>query len=248
MKNMLARMVLNVEGSRALLYRCAVLIDRNQAIEAYMAREKDLGEAERAELQRLRERNEVRIRLLTPLAKYLATEYCDEITRLAIQVLGGVGFMAESVVGKLHLDGIITTIYEGTSEIQVSFALKEIGKGALQTVFDELHTELGELTGELVPLAEKVRVGIELISKASPVLLTDFSYALLCSRPEAEMVGHVIVATELLKQAQIVPQRFDLAASWVNRKLLEVEMHAKRISTGDVDRIARCESIIGLFE
>jgi alkylation response protein AidB-like acyl-CoA dehydrogenase len=47
MKNMLARMVLNVEGSRALLYRCAVLVDQNQAIEAYMAREKDLGEAER---------------------------------------------------------------------------------------------------------------------------------------------------------------------------------------------------------
>ncbi len=248
MKNMLARMVLNVEGSRALLYRCAVLIDRNQAIEAYMAREKDLGEAERAELQRLWERNEVRIRLLTPLAKYVATEYCDEITRLAIQVLGGIGFMAESAVGKLHLDGIITTIYEGTSEIQVSFALKEIGKGALETVFDELRKELGELTGELVPLAEKVLAGIELITKASSALLTDFSYALLCSRPEAEMVSHVVVATELLKQAQVVPQRFDLAASWVNRKLLEVEMHARRISTGSVDRIARCESIIGLFE
>jgi alkylation response protein AidB-like acyl-CoA dehydrogenase len=248
MKNMLARMVLNVEGSRALLYRCAVLVDQNQAIEAYMAREKDLGEAERAELQRLSERNEVRIRLLTPLAKYVATEYCDEITRLAVQVLGGVGFMAESVVGKLHLDGIITTIYEGTSEIQVSFALKEIGKGALQTVFEELQNELGELTGELVPLAEKVRAGIELITKASPALLTDFSYALLCSRLEAEMVSHVIVATELLKQAQVAPQRLDLAASWVNRKLLEVEMHAKRISTGDVDRVTRCESIIGLFE
>ena len=64
--------------------------------------------------------------------------------------------MAESEVGKLHLDGIITTIYEGTSEIQVSFALKEIGKGALDIVFDQLRKELGALNADLVPYADKV--------------------------------------------------------------------------------------------
>ena len=57
----------------------------------------------------------------------------------AIQVHGGLGFMAESVPGKLHADAIITTIYEGTSEIQVSFALKEVGKGALGVVFEDVR-------------------------------------------------------------------------------------------------------------
>jgi alkylation response protein AidB-like acyl-CoA dehydrogenase len=101
-----------------------LLIDRNRAIEGHLERRNDLSEAERSELQRVFERNNVRVRLLTPLAKYLCTESADWISRAAIQVHGGIGFMAESTVGKLHNDAIITTIYEGTSEIQVSFALK----------------------------------------------------------------------------------------------------------------------------
>ncbi|MEE8556819.1 MAG: acyl-CoA dehydrogenase family protein [Myxococcota bacterium] len=249
MKNMLSRMLINLEGSRALLYRVCVLVDRNRAIEGHLAREKDLGEAERAEFDRLYERNLVRIRLLTPLAKYLATESCNEITRTAIQVHGGIGFMAESTVGRLHLDSIITTIYEGTSEIQVSFALKEIGKGALTIVFDELEKELSELTTEpYLELAGKVRTGIARILDASAALLQDFNYALLCSRLVAEMVIHVIVATELLRQAHIEPKRFDLAASWINRKMLELEAHARRVEDGDEARIERCNRILALAE
>jgi alkylation response protein AidB-like acyl-CoA dehydrogenase len=249
MKNMLARMVLDLEGSRALLYRVCVLVDRNQAIEAYLEREKGISDAEVAEFQRMHERNLVRIRLLTPLAKYMATESCDSITRAAIQVHGGIGFMAETFVGRAHLDGIITTIYEGTSEIQVSFALKEMAKGALTIVFDQLQKELSELTDpRFAELVEKVLRGIGCIEDASTSLLQDFSYALLCSQPVAQMVIDVIVGTELLRQANVDERRFDLAASWINRKMLEVEGNAKRIREGGVARIDRCGRIVELFE
>jgi alkylation response protein AidB-like acyl-CoA dehydrogenase len=249
MKSMLSRMILNLEGSRALLYRCCVLVDRNRAIEACLERDPDLSDAERQELERLYERNRVRIRLLTPLAKYLATECCDSITRAAIQVHGGIGFIAESAVGRLHLDGIITTIYEGTSEIQVSFALREIGKGALSIVFEEVDKELAKMTEEpFAEFAAKVRRGIELVNDASVALLRDINYALLCSRTIAEMVSYVIVATELLRQAQVEPRRFDLAASWTNQQMLELEMRARRITEGHEGRLQRCERIIESFE
>ena len=39
MKNILARMVLSLEGSRALLYRTCVLVDRNRSIRAHLKRE-----------------------------------------------------------------------------------------------------------------------------------------------------------------------------------------------------------------
>jgi len=164
-------------------------------------------------------------------------------------VHGGIGFMAETAVGKLHLDGIITTIYEGTSEIQVSFALKEIGKGALTVVWDELHKELEALSDpRLVELAAKIRGGIERIGVASLALIKDFNYALLSARGVAEMVITVIVATELLRQAQVDPRRFDLAASWISRKIGELEMFAARILENDVSRIERCERIVELWE
>ena len=194
------------------------------------------------------ERNQIQIRLLTPLAKFLATESCDEITRAAIQVHGGIGFMAESAVGKLHLDGIVTTIYEGTSEIQVSFALKEIGKGALGIVFEELRKELGALASPvLAPFAARVVAGIERIEASAHALSVDFGYALLSARAVAEMVIAVIVATELLRQADHAPARIELAARWIHVRMLELEAHARRVIEGDAGRIERCEKIVRLW-
>lgn len=248
MKNLLSRMVVSLEGSRALLYRVSGLVDRNTAIQAALARGKSLVAGERAELERIHERNQTRIRLFTPLAKYLATESCDAITRAAIQVHGGNGFMAESTVGKLHLDGIITTIYEGTSEIQVSFALKEIGKGALTIVFDELRKELGALAQPVLhPFAQRVLEGIMRIEEASIALIRDFGYALLSARAVADMVIAVIVSTELLRQADVAPERTELAARWIHTSMLELEAHAKRVIEGDAGRIERCEKIVRLW-
>jgi alkylation response protein AidB-like acyl-CoA dehydrogenase len=248
MKNLLSRMVVSLEGSRALLYRVSSLVDRNTALQAALARETAMSEAERAELGRVWERNQTMVRLFTPLAKYLATESCDAITRSAIQVHGGNGFMAETTVGKLHLDGIITTIYEGTSEIQVSFALKEIGKGALGIVFDELRKELGELKQPVLhPFAAKVLAGIARIEQSAVALIRDFGYALLSAQAVAEMVIAVIVGTELLRQADVVPDRTELAARWVYTKMLELEAQASRVLEGDAGRIERCEKIVQLW-
>ncbi|HTO52290.1 MAG TPA: acyl-CoA dehydrogenase family protein [Myxococcota bacterium] len=240
MKNVLSRMIVALEGSRALLYRVSALIDHSNALRASLFREPGL--------EHVIERNQIQIRLLTPLAKFLATESCDEITRAAIQVHGGIGFMAESNVGKLHLDGIITTIYEGTSEIQVSFALKEIGKGALGIVFEELRKELGELrTPVLKQFAARVTAGIERIEQSAHALLRDFGYALLSARSVAEMVIAVIVASELLRQADVAPERTELAARWIAVKTLELESEARRVIEGDAGRIERCEKIVRLW-
>jgi alkylation response protein AidB-like acyl-CoA dehydrogenase len=248
MKNMLSRMVIAQEGSRALLYRACLLIDRNKAIQAFLDRGEGTLE-ERQQLSLQQERNATRVRLLTPLAKYLATETCDELTRNAIQIHGGLGFMAESEPAKLHNDGIITTIYEGTSEIQVSFALKEIGKGALGVVFEEISLELEALEDpRLVEYAEKVRQGMRRILEASASLLADFGYALLSAQLLADVVIAVVVASELLRQAQADPGRFDLAASWINQKMLDVGSKTQRIQEGSSARIDRCEKIIGLVD
>jgi hypothetical protein len=250
MKNMLARMVIDVEGSRALLSRACRLVDRNRAIEHALMRSAEtdeFSEAERVEMEEHRQANDTRIRLLTPLAKYMATETADHVSRMAIQVHGGVGFMAESEVGKLHADAIITTIYEGTSEIQVSFALKEIGKGALASVFEALEAELASFDdAELREYADKVRHGMKLILDASSSLMADFAYALMSARSLAEVVISVVVGAELLKQAEADPRRFDLAASWINRRMVDLESRTQRIKDGSHDRLDRADKIINL--
>jgi len=250
MKDMLAGMTLAVEGSRALLYRACRLVDRNRAIDKALERSAgtdEYSEAERIEMETYRADNDARIRLLTPLAKYLATETSAEVTRTAIQVHGGVGFMAESTVGKLHNDSIITTIYEGTSEIQVSFALKEIGKGALSSVFAALQRELDSLEDPVLrEYADKVKHGMDLVLAASGSLLADFAYALMSARSLSEVVISVVVGAELLKQAEADPARLDLAASWINRRMVDLESRTERIKHGSIDRLERADRIIAL--
>ena len=251
MKDRLAKMTLELEGSRALLYRACALVDQNHAIEKALGRAgagaSELSAGERVEIEALYERNSTRIRLLTPLAKYMGTEAADSISRDAIQIHGGLGFMAESEVGKLHSDAIITTIYEGTSEIQVSFALKELAKGALTVVFEALEQELKTFEDpKLKEQADKVLEGMNLILDASGALLADFSYALMSAQSLAEVVASVIAGAELLKQAKADPRRFELAASWISRRMNDLEGRCKRIKEGSAERLDRASAIIAL--
>jgi len=228
--NMLSKMVVNTEAVRAILYRSYVLLDGALARERALARG-DLSDAETKRLQEELERDHTRVRLLTPLCKYYATEVCTDLTMDALQVFGGIGFTMDSDIGKLHNDSLIMTIYEGTSEIQASFALREMGKGALAVVFGEVRAELEAMDADpkRADLAKRVREAIGRVEQTLGKLASDMGYALLRARMMAEMVIDVIAATELLKQAGIEADRIDLAESFIRRRMLAVELRARRI-------------------
>ena len=52
------------------------------------------------------------------MAKLMAANVAMHVTRDAIQVHGGYGYMKEYPVERYYRDAKITEIYEGTSEIQ----------------------------------------------------------------------------------------------------------------------------------
>jgi alkylation response protein AidB-like acyl-CoA dehydrogenase len=227
---MLAKMAASTEGVRALLYRTYGLLDGVLAREAALARE-DVPALERKRIQDELERDTTRVRLLTPLCKYYATEVCSDLTRNAMQVFGGIGFTLDAQVGKLHSDSLVMTIYEGTSEIQASFAMREMGKGALEVVFGEVRAELGAMEGDpaRAGLARRVCEVTLRVEDTLKVLYADINTALLRSKLMAEMVIDVIAATELLKQAGVDPTRLDVAEAFVRRRTLAVEYGARRI-------------------
>lgn len=241
---MLAKMAVNTEGVRALLYRAYGLLDSNLAREAALKRD-DIPEAERVRIQEELERDTTRMRLLTPLCKYYATEVCSDLTRDAMQVFGGIGFTMDSDVGKLHADSLIMTIYEGTSEIQASFALQEMGKGALAVVFGEVRAELETMEGDATRsgLARRVRDVTVRVEDTLKVLFSDISYALLRSKLMAAMVIDVITSAELLKQAGADPDRIHIAEAFIRRRSFAIEDAARRIEENaegrlELDRLA----------
>ncbi|HEX3707067.1 MAG TPA: acyl-CoA dehydrogenase family protein [Mycobacteriales bacterium] len=56
--------------------------------------------------------------LAASMAKYYASEASVRAANAAVQVHGGYGYVDEFVVGKLLRDSRVTTLYEGTSQIQ----------------------------------------------------------------------------------------------------------------------------------
>jgi alkylation response protein AidB-like acyl-CoA dehydrogenase len=245
-KSMLTLMATHVQAARALLYRTCARLDLTRAVEEYLASDRGRIDPQRAALEAEHQRSVQLVRFLTPLCKYYATEISNEVARRGIQVHGGIGYMAESRAGQYHSDSIITTIYEGTSEIQASFALKEMSKGAIFAALEEVNAELEAVRARYPELVEQVHGGIAWINQSLTALMADPRYALLNAKRLCEMVIDVLVASELLQQSVHSEEKLVLATTFINRRMLAVEMNARRIGSGDASRLQQYDRILGL--
>lgn len=86
---MLADMATDLEAARLLTYEAASLKDKGE----------DASKA-------------------ASMAKYFASQACNDICGKAVQLHGGYGYIKDYKVEKLYRDARITTIYEGTSQVQ----------------------------------------------------------------------------------------------------------------------------------
>ncbi len=96
-QHMLAEMATKVEAARALLYSVARMIDDNN--------KKD-------------PKDRIRTSKESAMAKLFASEIAMQVTTDAVQIFGGYGYCKEYPVEKMMRDAKITTLYEGTSQIQ----------------------------------------------------------------------------------------------------------------------------------
>jgi alkylation response protein AidB-like acyl-CoA dehydrogenase len=132
-RRMLMTMKAYNEAMRCILYATA---------EAFDVANNAAGEAERAAAQEFMD-------LLTPIAKAWCTDLGVEMTSLALQVHGGMGYVEETGVAQHYRDARIAPIYEGTNGIQaidlVARKLPMRDGGAIQ----DLIAQMTELDAEL---------------------------------------------------------------------------------------------------
>ncbi len=246
-KSMLTQMSINIQAARALLYRTCAMLDDCAALRSYLASERSAKDPDRGALQVELERNTQLVRFFTPLCKYYGTEISNDVTRKGIQLHGGLGYMAESRAGHYHSDSIITTIYEGTSEIQASFALKEISKGALFPALAHIRDEIEAVRDQHPDLVAELCEAIDnWVQQSLPALAGDPQYALLNAKRVCEMIIDVICSAELLLQGQHSESKHEAAQSFIHRRMPAVEMNARRIRGGDASRLKRYDRILGL--
>jgi alkylation response protein AidB-like acyl-CoA dehydrogenase len=91
----------------------------------------------------VRQRADELLSFLTPISKTMLTELAIECTSHAIQVLGGHGYIREWGIEQLMRDARITTIYEGTTQIQ---ALDLLGRKIMGQQAIGFRHFLGEIS------------------------------------------------------------------------------------------------------
>ena len=104
--------------------------------------------------------------MLTPMAKYFSSEMSMRLANGAVAVLGGSGYMRDYPVERLLRDSRITTIYEGTSQLQVAAAVSGVMSGTLSEAVESIleGREWGE---DLAKRVMAVRENLALCNEAS---------------------------------------------------------------------------------
>lgn len=135
-RQMLLDMHVALASSRALLYEGVFQLDlRNQLAHRIEECKKSGGDYD--EIQRNYRISNNMVSLLSPMVKYAVTEAAIKICYDAQQIFGGMGYIKETGIERLVRDVRITTIYEGTSQIQVAASIKYVMADILASKFDE---------------------------------------------------------------------------------------------------------------
>jgi len=163
-RDMLIDMKVALEAGRALLYETSRVVDMEigyaKQIEANPPQDKVEAKQLKSDARKYRRL----AGMLTPMSKYYCSEMCNKVAYDSIQVLGGSGYMRDYACERHARDARITTIYEGTSQLQIVAAVRGVCSGTAENLMNEYAQQ--EFDPELNDLLEKLAEGSELLKKA----------------------------------------------------------------------------------
>ncbi len=223
---MLAVMKAKLDASRTLLYETARFVDMYKIYED-IARERQLTADERAEMKHSSRLADA----LTPLAKGLGSEYCNQNAYDCIQVHGGSGFMKDYACERIYRDARITSIYEGTTQLQVVAAIRHVTTGNYLSLIRS-YAEQG-FGGDLAPMAERLAALTEKYAAAVDKVTAANNQAYLdfMARRLVEMAGFLIMAYLLLLDAKTTESFRNSAVVYTNLIAAEITKHVEFIDT-----------------
>lgn len=190
---MLRIMEVKTRAIRTLLYETARYVDIYKSY-SFLAEERKLEPEERQEAKKYQRLADV----FTPLLKLVSSEYCNKIAYDALQIHGGAGFMKDFPVERIYRDARITTIYEGTSQLQVVAAIRGVGTHAYLNRIREfeqenLKPELEYLQKQLRNMTDEYEELAKMVDEHEDHEFMDFH-----ARRLVEMAGNIIMGYLLL--------------------------------------------------
>lgn len=209
---MLANMRMVTEASRILLYKASELVDIHQGHQNHGNKD------EAREYGKLTD-------AMTPIAKYYTTEIANRVCYDAIQVYGGNGYMKDYPVERYYRDARITNIYEGTSQIQVNWAISRLIRRDLDGLLaDEENYAYSD--GVLSDLQKQVNGALAEYRECIEFLQDkDMPYRELVSQYGVDMFIDIYVSYLFLRQAEKWDYKKIVAKKWIKTILPRIAMN-----------------------
>ena len=232
--DMLALMKAKLDAGRALLYQCSRYVDIYKALDD-IARERKLEPEERQEQKKYAKLADS----LTPLAKGMNSEYCNQNTYDALQIHGGSGFMMDYPIQRYVRDARITNIYEGTTQLQVVAAIRYVTNGSYLAQMREFEQEevseaMKPLQARAAQMADRFEEATNYVKDAKDQDLHD-----ICARHLVEMAADVIMLHLIMRNATVAPEMFEKSARvYANFVEAEIAKHHAWVMNMTAEQLA----------
>ena len=193
---MISLMKAKLDASRSLLYETTRFVDMYKTYED-ISKERKLEKEERDELKKYQRLADA----FTPMAKGMGSEFANQNAYDCVQVHGGSGFMKDYACERIYRDARITSIYEGTTQLQVVAAIRHVTTGTYLNQIrayqaEEIKPELSALREKLIAMTNKYEAAVKKVTETKDNTLIDFQ-----ARRMVEMAGHIIMGYLLLLDA-----------------------------------------------
>ena len=169
----------------------------------------------------LKEFGEERCGILTPITKAWISDLGVELSSIAIQVYGGMGYVEETGVAQYLRDARIAPIYEGTNGIQaldLIFRKLPLDSGqAMQRLLGDVNSiieEMSQAGDVLLSMSEKLKVEVDKLSEVtlwlgSKMLEGELIDASAGASPYIKMFGQVLGGYYMGKAALLATKKYE---------------------------------------
>lgn len=202
---MLGLIKAKLDASRTLLYETARFVDFYKEL-GMISNERKLEPEERSQMKQYQRLADA----FTPVAKGITSEFCNQNAYDCLQIHGGSGFMKDYACERIYRDARITTIYEGTTQLQVVAAIRHVTTGTYLTRMRQYEQE--SVAAEFHPMQEILKGLADQYEAAVAEVLAykNTEYIDYHARRMVEMAGYIIMCHLLLLDASR-DKRFQLS-------------------------------------
>ncbi|MCP4754323.1 MAG: acyl-CoA dehydrogenase [Proteobacteria bacterium] len=236
----LTNMKVNIEAARSLLYETSRIIDIKEGIELKIERHPE----SKADLKDDLKRYSQYASLYTPMIKNYASEMVNKVCYDAIQIHGGVGFTREFNVERYYRDARITSIYEGTTQLQVVAAIGSVMSGV---VFERLNeyesdhdfSEVSDLFKTVQKLRNHLEVAVSHIKgKDNPVYQEYHAGRLV------DMTINIVISYLLCIDALQLARKKKVAQLFISKAKFQVKSDLDFVLSDDISMVDYYSDII----